>query len=450
MPSHSAAHIAVVEDDPIMGESLVQRLNLEGYDTVWWQTGRAALDGIRRQRPDLVVCDIRLPDMDGEAVFREVLPDLSTSPVLFITAYGSIDQAVRLIRAGADDYLTKPFQMDEFLGRVDHLLQRRPYPPENASVLGPSEPMRRIEALLRRVANIDSTLLLTGESGVGKEVAARFVHQISKRATSPFVAVNCAAIPSDLLESELFGHEKGAFTGAHARHEGYAERARDGILFLDEISELTPSVQAKLLRLVQDRIFLRLGGERPVAFNARLVCATNGNLTELIAAGRFRRDLYFRINVIPVEIPPLRSRAADIVPLLRHYVGYFTSAFGSDVRGVTTQAEAVAGAHDWPGNVRELRNRAERAVALAGGPWVSACDLFPDCALGDEPDPEVRLLSTVRDDAERRHILAVLERTGGQVKKAADLLGISRTTLWEKMRRLGVRSDEPPDSVGDS
>jgi DNA-binding NtrC family response regulator len=451
MPSHNPAHIAVVEDDPIMGESLVQRLTLEGYDTVWWRSGRAALDGIRRDRPDLVVCDIRLPDMDGEAVFREILPDLSTSPVLFITAYGSIDQAVRLIRAGADDYVTKPFRMDEFLGRVDHLLQRRPSPaPESASVLGESEPMRRVEALLRRIANIDSTLLLTGESGAGKEVAARFVHEISRRAESPFIAVNCAAIPSDLLESELFGHEKGAFTGAHARHEGYAERARDGILFLDEVSELTPAVQAKLLRLVQDRVFLRLGGERSVPFNARLICATNANLTDLIAAGRFRRDLYFRINVIPVDIPPLRSRVADIVPLLRHYVGYFAAAFGSDVRGVTTQAEAVASVHDWPGNVRELRNRAERAVALAGGPWVSACDLFPDCAIGDEPEAEVRLLSAVRDDAERRHILAVLERTGGQVKKAADLLGISRTTLWEKMRRLGVKSDEQSDSVDES
>ncbi len=451
MPSRSPAHIAVVEDDPIMGESLIQRLNLEGYDTVWWQTGRAALEGLRRERPDLVVCDIRLSDMDGEDVFREVLPDLSTSPVLFITAYGSIDQAVRLIRAGADDYLTKPFQMDEFLGRVDHLLQRRPNPDtETASVLGQSEPMRRIEALLRRVADIDSTLLLTGESGVGKEVAARFVHQISKRASSPFIAVNCAAIPSDLLESELFGHEKGAFTGAHSRHEGYAERARDGILFLDEISELTPSVQAKLLRLVQDRTFLRLGGERPVPFNARLICATNANLAARIAEGRFRRDLYYRINVIPVEIPPLRSRAADIVPLLRHYVGYFATTFGSDVRGVTTHAEAAVAVHDWHGNVRELRNRAERAVALATGHWIGPADLFPDLGPQDLVPDELASLASVVDAAQRRHILAVLERTGGQVKKAAELLGISRTTLWEKMRRLGLQSDDRDGGVSDS
>jgi DNA-binding NtrC family response regulator len=449
MPSRDSAQIAVVEDDPIMGESLIQRLSLEGYDTVWWQTGREAVEGIHQRRPDLVVCDIRLPDMDGEAVFREALPDLSASPVLFITAYGSIDQAVRLIRAGADDYLTKPFQMDEFLGRIDHLLRRRPAgESQGDSVLGRSEAMRRIEALLRRVANIDSTLLLTGESGVGKEVAARFVHQISNRAEAPFVAVNCAAIPSELLESELFGHEKGAFTGAHARHEGYAERARGGILFLDEIAELTPPVQAKLLRLVQDRAFLRLGGERALPFNARLICATNADLSALVASGRFRRDLYYRINVIPVDVPPLRLREDDVAPLLRHYVSHFAAAFGRDLRGVTTQAEAVAGAHDWPGNVRELRNRAERAVALAAGPWVSACDLFPDCVPSGEPESEIRLLSAVRNDAERRHITAVLERTGGQIKKAAELLGISRTTLWEKMRRLGLQAQDPDDDVG--
>jgi len=232
MQSRSAPQIAVLDDDPIMGESIVQRLALEGFNTTWWHTGREALEALRRQRPDLMVCDIKLPDMSGEDVFRDALPELGASPVLFITAYADIDQAVRLIRAGADDYLTKPFHMEEFLARIDHLLKRKP-PADNGPIeaLGVSKAMRRVEALLRRVADIDSTLLLTGESGVGKEVAARFVHEISRRAARPFVAVNCAAIPSSLLESELFGHERGAFTGAHARHEGYAERARDGILF---------------------------------------------------------------------------------------------------------------------------------------------------------------------------------------------------------------------------
>ena len=265
MLSLNVPQIAILEDDPIMGESIIQRLTLEGYDAVWWHTGKEALEALQTRRPDLMVCDIRLPDMNGEDVFRDALPELNTSPVLFITAFGDIDQAVRLIRAGADDYMTKPFHMEEFLSRIDHLLKHKPsLEGGTPEVLGVSKAMRRVEALLRRVADIDSTLLLTGESGVGKEVAARFVHQISQRSTRPFVAVNCAAIPTSLLESELFGHERGAFTGAHVRHEGYAERAKDGILFLDEISELSPPVQAKLLRLVQERTFLRLGGERPI------------------------------------------------------------------------------------------------------------------------------------------------------------------------------------------
>jgi DNA-binding NtrC family response regulator len=450
LQSHERAQIAVVEDDPIMGESLLQRLTLEGYDARWWQTGAEAVEGLRQRRADLVVCDIRLPDMNGEEVFHQALPDLVGSPVLFITGYGSIDQAVRLIRAGADDYLTKPFQMEEFLERIDHLLHQRGQGElVTTPVLGESVPMRRVEAMLRRIADIDSTLLLTGESGVGKEVAARFAHDISAKAKAPFIAVNCAAIPANLIESELFGHERGAFTGAHSRHEGYAERARDGVLFLDEISELSPQLQAKLLRLVQDRAFFRVGGERPVPFRARLICATNADLTVCVREGRFREDLYFRVNVIEVYVPPLRDRPADIAPLLRHYTAYFAAALKADVRGVTSHAESMAMTHGWPGNVRELRNRVERAVALASGPWLDPADLFPDLVPRDLPPEMLPSLANVVDAAQRRHIQTVLERSGGQLKKAAELLGISRTTLWEKMRKLGL-STESPDDVRNS
>ena len=443
MLSPERAQIAVVEDDPIMGESLVQRLALEGYGAVWWQSGRAAIEGLRQRRPDLVVCDIRLPDMDGEEVFRQALPDLLGSPILFITAYGNIDQAVRLIRAGADDYLTKPFQMEDFLQRIEHLLHQRGQAELIVSpALGQSPSMRQVEAVLRRVADIDSTLLITGESGVGKEVAARFVHQISRRAATPFMAVNCAAIPGSLLESELFGHERGAFTGAHARHEGYAERARDGVLFLDEVSELPSAVQVSLLRLVQERAFFRVGGERPVPFRARLICATNADLEACIRGGQFREDLYFRINVIAIDIPPLRDRPADILPLLRHYISYFAEALKADVRGPTANAGALAQSHAWPGNVRELRNRVERAVALASGPWLDPADLFPDLVRRDLQPELPPSLASVTDAAQRQHIQEVLERTGGQVKKAAELLGISRTTLWEKMRKLGLDADD--------
>ena len=451
LQSHEKAQIAVVEDDPIMGESLLQRLILEGYDAIWWQTGSAAVEGLRRRRADLVVCDIRLPDMDGEEVFQQALPDLVGSPVLFITGYGSIDQAVRLIRAGADDYLTKPFQMEEFLARVDHLLLQRGQSERlGTAILGESTAMRRIEALLRRVADIDSTLLLTGESGVGKEVAARFAHEISARARAPFVAVNCAAIPANLIESELFGHERGAFTGAHSRHEGYAERAREGVLFLDEISELSPPLQAKLLRLIQDRTFFRVGGERPVPFRARLVCATNANLEARISDGQFREDLYFRINVISIDIPPLRIRPEDIVPLLRHYAAHFADALKADVRGLTAHAETMARTHSWPGNVRELRNRVERGVALANGPWLDPADLFPDLIPREFLPDMLPSLAHVVDAAQRQHIQAILERSGGRPKKAAELLGISRTTLWEKMRRLGLAADNVDEDVLDS
>jgi DNA-binding NtrC family response regulator len=445
MPLHEALQIAVIEDDPIMGESLLQRLTLEGYEAHWFRTGGEALTQMKAIGPDLVLCDIRLPDMNGEQMFRSALPDLRFTPVMFMTAFGDIEQAVRLMQAGADDYVTKPFQMEEFLGRIDHLLKRRRRVEGiELPVLGQSETMRRIEALLRRVADIDSTLLLTGESGVGKEVAARFVHEVSQRASKPFVAVNCAAIPVDLLESELFGHEKGAFTGATARHDGYAERAKEGILLLDEISEIRPNLQAKLLRMIQERSFIRVGGERPIEFKARLICTSNSDLDAEVEAGRFRRDLYYRINVIPVKIPPLRERREDILVLLGKYISQFATAFRSDVRGASTLAEDTALIHHWPGNVRELRNRAERAVALAHGPWLGPGDLFPDLvpeAPLSDAGPLVMPLSAVRDDAEKRHIQSALQHTGRQVKQAADLLGISRTTLWEKMRRLGLAEE---------
>ncbi|MFZ5789625.1 MAG: sigma-54-dependent transcriptional regulator [Pseudomonadota bacterium] len=432
--------IGILENDAIMGESLAQRLALEGYQPVWWHTGGEALDALAEAPPDLMICDIRLPDMNGEELFRAAMPALRGCPVLFITAFGEIDQAVRLMRAGANDYLTKPFAMEDFLGRVEHLLRDRT-DTAAGGVLGRSEAMQRIEALVHRIANIDSTVLLTGESGVGKEVAARHLHALSRHAGAPFMAVNCAAIPSELIESELFGHERGAFTGAHARHEGYAERARDGILFLDEVTELSLPVQAKLLRLVQERTFFRLGGEQPLQFRARLVCASNADVEARVREGRFREDLFYRINVIPIALPPLRERRDDIRPLLQRYVDYFAEAMGKPVRGLTPQAEAEAEAHDWPGNVRELRNRIERAVALADGAWIGAEDLFPEQATSGHFSASGASLAAVRDAAERRHILATLEATAGQVQQAAQRLGISRTTLWEKMRRLGISGD---------
>jgi DNA-binding NtrC family response regulator len=280
MPPHERELIGVIEDDPVMGGTLTHRLKLEGYRPLWWRTGQEALEGLGTALPDLVICDIRLPDMSGEDVFLRVLPQLGGMPFLFVTAFGQIEQAVRLTKAGAVDYIAKPYALPDLLERVAQLIGLRP---RASGALGVSEAMRQVEMLLRRVANIGSSLLFTGESGVGKEVAARFVHQISARAQDPFIAVNCAAIPNELIESELFGHEKGAFTGAQARHHGYVERARNGILFLDEVGELSMRMQAKLLRLLEDRVFTRVGGETAIKTSARISCATNADLERAVA-----------------------------------------------------------------------------------------------------------------------------------------------------------------------
>lgn len=443
MRPREAPLVAIIEDDPIMGESLVERLALEGYKPLWWTSGAEAQAALKANRPDILVCDIRLPDMNGEELFRAAAAQLGGMPVLFMTGFGDVRQAVRLVKAGADDYLTKPFPIDDFLARISELLQARGRW-AGGGVLGTSQRMHQVEQLVRRVADVDSTVLITGESGAGKEVVARYLHETSRHAQAPFMAVNCAAVPAELIDSEVFGHEKGAFTGAHALHRGYAERAADGVLFLDEVGELPLPQQAKLLRLVQERVFFRVGGEKPLPFQARLICATNLDLEQRVRDGAFRRDLYYRINVIPIVVPPLRDRRDDILPLLLTYLRRYADSFGRPAQCLTPQAEATALTHDWPGNVRELRNRIERAVALSTGAWLGVADLFPELgtrdSFGDAHDwPH---LTAVRDESERSYILATLQRADGQLGKAADLLGVGRTTLWEKMRRLGIAAEQ--------
>ncbi|NYZ14735.1 sigma-54-dependent Fis family transcriptional regulator [Azospirillum sp. RWY-5-1] len=439
--------VVLIEDDPIMGESLVQRLTLEGFPTVWAKTGAEGLAALRRERPDAVISDIKLPDLSGEEVFRRALPELGGVPILFITAFGEIEQAVRLVRAGADDYLTKPFPIGRLVERL-----KRVTPRARAAVAGPagfarSDATRRVEQALRRVGPIDSTVLLTGETGTGKEVAARFLHAVSDRADKPFVAVNCAAIPPELMDSQVFGHERGAFTGAQARHIGFAEQAEDGMLFLDEVAELPLAVQAKLLRLLQERSFTRVGGTQLLEFRARVVCATNADLTEMIRRGGFREDLYYRIHVIALTLPPLRDRREEILPLAAGFVAEIAARFGRPEPRIGDSARLALLDHPWPGNVRELRNRIERAVALGEGDGLEPADLFPELGLTAAEAAPVASLSEVRDEAERRHILAALDQTGGQIARAASQLGVSRTTLWEKMRRLGIdrktMEDEP-------
>jgi two-component system, NtrC family, response regulator HydG len=297
--------------------------------------------------------------------------------------------------------------------------------------------MRRLEALLKRLAPRTSPVLITGDTGVGKEVCARFLHAAGSRATAPFMAVNCAAIPAELMESELFGHERGAFTGATAQHKGYAERARDGTLFLDEVADLARVLQGKLLRVLEDRQFTRVGGEQPVAFTARTLCATHRRIDQMVADGRFREDLFYRINVVTVHVPPLRERKDDIPWLMQRFFRELRSSQDVDCKGFSTLAEQAALSHAWPGNTRELRNRVERAILLAAGEWIMPGDLFPES--GDSSASERFIsLRAARDEAERRQIERALKETGGHVIEAARLLDISRTTLWEKMKRLGI------------
>jgi DNA-binding NtrC family response regulator len=437
--SHDPLSIAVIEDDPIMGESLNQRLELEGYRVEWWRTGKDALAGIDGAEPDLVICDVRLPDISGADIFRRVAADPGAPPFLFMTAYGQIDEAVALMRAGAGDYVTKPFQIDDLLARARALVARRGS--DRQGILGVSPCMRDIENLLHRIARHPSPVLFAGETGVGKEVCARLLHAASGSADEPFMAVNCAAIPDNLLKSEVFGHEKGAFTGAAGRHLGYAERAKRGTLFLDEVAELPVAMQAKLLRLVEERGFHRVGGEATVPFRARIVCATNRDLAGEIAVGRFREDLFYRINVVTIDVPPLRERRDDIPWLLTRFFAELTEATATTLRGLSSLAEEAALAHPWPGNVREMRNRLERAVALGAGEWLMPGDLFPDARRQvNDVSERVQPLSAARDAAEKREIERALRETGGQIAEAAKLLGVSRTTLWDRMRRFDVEA----------
>jgi DNA-binding NtrC family response regulator len=431
--------IGLVEDDPVMGGSLVQSLSLEGCHVEWWKTAADAIRELRTTTPDLVICDIRLPDMEGSTLFRQLAATTSLPPVLFITAYGDIDQAVALMREGAADYVMKPFEIGGFIEKVRTLVQRNATP-RPGSILGPSPQMQVVESTLRRICDLTSPVLISGETGTGKEICARFLHENSSRSKEPFVAVNCAAIPSDSMDSQLFGYRG---SSSQSFHRGFAERARGGILFLDEVSELPLTLQAKLLRLVETREYNRLGGEQPVVFHGRIVCSTNRDLVDLVRSGQFREDFYFRIAGMCVELPSLRQRPSDIPWLVEHF---FEQSRGQDyphLRGVSPLTIDFALTYPWPGNVREVRNRMERAVALAKSEWILPGDLFPDLEAVHHPMVTTfATLSEARDLAERRQIERALQLTNGQILEATRLLGVSRTTLWEKMKRLGISGEQ--------
>lgn len=443
--------IGLIEDDSIMGESIRQRLALEGYEVEWWQRGADAVSDLAQKPINLLLLDIRLPDTDGETLYPLLLPALGKKPIIVITAHGRIEQAVRMVSMGVNDYLTKPFSMEALLERIAALLTVQTSHTEmdgleeaNSLLIdkASSAAMKTVVELLDQVKNLETSLLIRGESGVGKELAAYYVHSTSVRSDRPFIAVNCATIPSELFESELFGYEKGAFTGAHQQRQGYLESAGDGTLLLDEIGDLPQAVQAKLLRVLQEKCFYRVGGRVQVPFRARLICSTHRDIQKMISESAFREDLFYRINVIPIYIQPLRKRTDDIPPLANYYLSKFAEEMNRDVSALSPEAQHALASHDFPGNVRELKNRIERAVALCRGQSLSAYDVFPEHYRDEFPEHEVGELPPLHDHmdfVEKDYIIQVLERHDWQISESADALKISRKTLWEKMKRYDIR-----------
>jgi DNA-binding NtrC family response regulator len=432
--------ICLIEDDEIMGESLCDRFELEGLDCDWHRTGTAALEALRRQPYALVISDIRLPDITGDRLFETLLDEhQSLPPFIFITGHGDIDSAVRLLKKGAQDYITKPFDLDALIDKIQALVGTDD--DLGPSQLGQSPAMRQIESMLHRLAASEASVLITGESGVGKERVAQALHQLTG-ASRPFIAVNCGALTESLLEAELFGYEKGAFTGAGRTKKGVFEQADGGTLFLDEIGDMPLSMQVRLLRALQERSIVRVGGETPIAVNIRLVCATHQALAERVASGEFREDLYYRINVVELRIPPLRERAEDILPIARHLLADMAAACGKATPALTPAAEHAIRHYRWPGNIRELKNALERASLMSDSRTISHDILFdrPAPPLGEQQD----VAGSLRDylsECERDFIVRALDAQQWQIQSCADTLGISRKNLWEKMRKLGIDRD---------
>ena len=422
--------ILVIEDDTILGGAIMQRLKLEGFAPVWARTCAEAIAALKRGRPDFVLSDIVLPDGSGEDVFRKAQPWLADTPILFATAFGEIDQAVRLVKAGAEDYLTKPYDVDDLVGRIRASLSRRRRSPEStaAGEFALSPATETIAGQLRRAAATDLPVLLTGETGVGKEVAARYLHANSPRSGSPFVAVNCGAVPHELLESQFFGHERGAFTGATQTHVGFFEEASDGTLFLDEIGELDARLQTALLRVLEDGRFRPVGSRKDRTFGGRIVAATNADLGQLRSEKKFRDDLYYRLSVIEIPLPPLRERPGEIEPLAQRFLQEL-SAGSRSAPVLSGDALQALLRHDWPGNIRELRNRLQRASVFAKGDALEADDIFPEMRL---VGVEEETLADVRKRAEADLIERAIIASHGRIGDAAKQLGISRTTLWKR------------------
>jgi two-component system response regulator AtoC len=443
--------ILVVDDEQLIRWSLTERLKTEGYNVVEAATAGDALaksaDGV-----DLVLLDYRLPDGDGLSVLKKIKERTPDTLVILLTAYSNIDTAVEAMKQGAYHYANKPFNLDEIALLVDKALetthlrhevrtlrasQAQPYSFDR--IVGESPPLLAVKALLQKVASSPaSTVLLTGESGTGKDLAAKVIHYNSSRAAKPFMNITCSALPESLLESELFGHERGAFTGADRQKRGLFEMADGGTVFLDEIGEMVPALQSKLLRFLEEKTFKRVGGAADIHVDVRVISATNRNLHEEVRQGKFREDLFYRLNVLPIPLPPLRTRTDDIARLVTFYIDAYNSEFKKRIRGVTPEAMQQLQRYPWPGNVRELRNAVERAMLLAEGETLTAADLSGAAAgpvrLSDQVDLPAAGIDL--EQLERSLLVQALERTGWNQTRAATLLGLNRDQIRYRIEKF--------------
>jgi len=446
--------VLVVEDQEAARKSLSELLREEGYQVHEAADGNAAIKLADELDLDLVLTDLVLPGADGLAVLKHVREISPQTLVILITAHASVETAIEAMRLGAQDYILKPLIFEEVQRKIHHLMTHRNLAWEiqmlrreinshfaSDQPVGRSQVMQEILMLIEKVAPTPSTVLITGESGVGKEVVARTIHMQSPRKDKVFLPVNCSAIPETLLESQLFGYVKGAFTGAVGSQEGLFQRAREGTIFLDEIGEMPLSLQPKLLRVIEEKKVLAVGSNNPVHVDVRILASTNRSLKEEVDAGRFRGDLYYRLNVIGIHIPPLRERREDIPLLVEHLIRRHNAEMKKNYKGVDNATMRILLSLPWKGNVRELDNILERAMILGNGEWITPADLPSQ----EVPDKEVALdgnLDEAMRQCEKSHIERILEKTDGDKKRAAELLGFSLSTLYRKMEKLGLRFDE--------
>jgi DNA-binding NtrC family response regulator len=461
-----STRVLVIDDDEGMCELIQDSLVRQGYEVEWRSSGVEGLELVREKDFDVVISDVNLDKESGLDLCRNLSENRPGTPVIMITAFGNMASAVAAIRAGAYDFVNKPIDMASLAHSIQRAVEHRHAREEvkrlhqeagrsgqaAKALTGQSREMLRVHDLVRRVADTDTTVLISGESGTGKELVARSLHQESSRAAMPFVAINCAAVPASLLESELFGHVKGAFTDAKNSRLGLFEQATGGTLFLDEIGEMPLELQPKLLRVLQERQVRPVGGNTVMPMNARIVAATNRELEREVAAQRFREDLYYRLNVVQVHIPPLRARGRDVLLLAQEFVEKFAERMGKKVTGISSEAAQKLNEYDWPGNVRQLENSIERAVALTRGEEIGIDDLPERIRRHDGSRlmlGEVDLEHTLTlDQIEKNHIERALRAAKGNKTQAAKVLGVDRRTLYRKLERYhGATTREHPDDV---